>query len=102
METDSGATFVAGVSSGVVEPPLNDLWTIAGEEYLLAEFEAEDRRVSKTRDVMTHYHAVQIDDFLESFLEDRAPKVTGEDRRVVVEMAQAIYRSQKEGWPIQF
>jgi len=102
VETDSGATFVAGVSSGVVEPPLNDLWAIPGEEHLLAEFEAEDRKLAATHDVMTHYHAVQIDDFLRSILEDRAPAVTGEDGRVVVEMAQAIYRSQKEGLPIQF
>ena len=51
---------------------------------------------------MTHYHAVQIDDFLRSILEDRAPAVSGEDGRVVVEMAQAIYRSQKKGRPIQF
>ena len=31
VETDRGATFVAGVSA-IAEPPLNDLWTIPGEE----------------------------------------------------------------------
>ena len=41
VETD-GATFVAGVSE-IAEPPLNDLWTIPGEEPRLAEFQAEDR-----------------------------------------------------------
>ncbi len=42
VETDRGATFVAGVSA-IAEPPLNDLWTIPGEEHRLAEFQAEDR-----------------------------------------------------------
>ena len=42
VETDRGATFIAGVS-GISEPPLNDLWTIPGEEDRLAVFQAEDR-----------------------------------------------------------
>ena len=31
VETDRGATFIAGVSA-IAEPPLNDLWTVPGEE----------------------------------------------------------------------
>ena len=27
----------------IAEPPLNDLWTIPGEEHLLERFQAEDR-----------------------------------------------------------
>ena len=42
VETDRGATFIAGVST-IPEPPLNDLWTIPGEEDQLARFQAEDR-----------------------------------------------------------
>lgn len=102
VETDHGATFVAGVSSGVPDPPLNDLWTIPGEEGLLARFEAEDRALVGERDPMRYYHALQIDDFFGAILEGREPAVTGEDGRVVVEMAQAIYRSQQEGKPIKF
>ena len=102
VETDHGATFVAGVSSGVPDWPLNDLWTIPGEEDLLATFEAEDRALTGDRDVMQYYHALQIDDFLKAILEGRQPSVTGEDGRVVVEMAQAIYRSQREGRPVKF
>jgi hypothetical protein len=30
VETDRGATFIAGVST-IAEPPLNDLWTVPGE-----------------------------------------------------------------------
>jgi predicted dehydrogenase len=101
VETDHGATFVAGVSSGVPDPPLNDLWTIPGEEDFLAKFEAEDRALASGRDVMEYYHGLQIDDFLAAILEGRKPAVTGEDGRVVVEMAQAIYRSQREGRPVR-
>ena len=31
VETDRGATFIAGMTA-IAEPPLNDLWTIPGEE----------------------------------------------------------------------
>ena len=34
VETDRGATFIAGVSA-ISEPPLNDMWTIPGEELQL-------------------------------------------------------------------
>ena len=61
VETDRGATFVAGVSA-IAEPPLNDLWTIPGEEHLLADFQAEDRARFAAIDATTHYHALQIRD----------------------------------------
>ncbi|HSQ55195.1 MAG TPA: Gfo/Idh/MocA family oxidoreductase, partial [Gemmata sp.] len=56
VETDRGATFIAGVS-GVTHPPLNDLWTIPGEEHMLTAFEAEDRARFASLDATTHYHA---------------------------------------------
>jgi UDP-N-acetyl-2-amino-2-deoxyglucuronate dehydrogenase len=101
VETDRGATFVAGVSS-IAEPPLNDLWTIPGEEHLLAQFQAEDRARFAQFDATTHYHALQIHDFLRAVLDDRSPLVTGEDGRIVVAMFTAIYRSQRERRPIAF
>jgi predicted dehydrogenase len=101
VETDHGATFVAGVSSGVPDPPLNDLWTIPGEEDLLARFEAEDRALAAQRDVMRYYHALQIEDFLNAIVGGREPAVSGEDGRIVVEMTQAIYRSQREGHSVR-
>lgn len=102
VETDSGATFVAGVSAAVEDPPLNDVWSIPGEEDALVRFEAEDRELAKSRNVMTYYHGVQIREFLKSCLENRRPAVTGEDGRIVVEMAQAIYHSQRARRPIAF
>ena len=101
VETDRGATFIAGVSE-VAEPPLNDLWTIPGEEHLLAAFQAEDRARFGTINATAHYHALQIQDFLRALREGRTPLVTGEDGRVVVEMFTAIYRSNRERRPIEF
>lgn len=101
VQTDTGASFVAGVS-GITEPPLNDLWTIPGEERLLAEFEAEDRQRFRQIDATTHYHALQIEDFLKAILEDRQPLVSGEEGRVVVELFTAIYRSHELRRPVKF
>jgi predicted dehydrogenase len=101
VETDRGATFVAGVSP-IAEPPLNDLWNVPGEEHLLARFQAEDRARFAAIDATTHYHALQIQDFLWAVLDGREPAVTGEDGRTVVAMFTAIYRSQRERRPVRF
>lgn len=99
VETDRGATFIAGVS-GVAEPPLNDLWTIPGEEHRLAEFQAEDRTAFAAVDGTSYYHALQFADFFGAIREGRPPLVTGEDGRAVVELFAAIYQSSRERRPI--
>jgi predicted dehydrogenase len=96
VETDRGATFIAGMST-IAEPPLNDLWTIPNEEHELARFQAEDRARFAGIDAVDHYHALQIQDFLRSIIEDREPVVTGDDGRRVVAIFQAIYQSSREG-----
>lgn len=101
VQTDLGATFVAGMS-GIPEPPLNDLWTIPGEEHLLAEWETEDRARFGRIQPVQHYHALQIQDFLRAILDNRTPLVTGEEGRVVVEMFTAVYRSNQTRQPIRF
>lgn len=101
VETDRGATFVAGMSQ-IAEPPLNDLWTIPGEEGLLPQFQAADRARFAEVNATTHYHALQIQDFLQAVRDDRPPLVTGEEGRLVVAMFTAIYRSQRERQPIKF
>lgn len=95
VETDRGATFIAGVS-GITEPPLTDLWTVPGEESLLGKFQEEDRAAFAAVDGTVHYHLLQIRDFVQSVLEKRPPLVTGEDGRAVVELFTAIYQSQRE------
>lgn len=96
VQTDTGATFVAGMS-GIPEPPFNDVWTIPGEEALLEQFQAQDRRRFQQIDATSHYHRLQIQDFLQAILNDRPPLVTGAEGRKVVEMFTAIYRSSAEG-----
>src|SRR5260370_14423991 len=62
VETDRGATFIAGMTA-IAETPLNDLWTVPGEEHLLAEDQAEDRARFGRSDAATHYHALPIEEF---------------------------------------
>ncbi|AFZ67527.1 Gfo/Idh/MocA family protein [Deinococcus peraridilitoris] len=92
VQTDGGSSFVAGVTQQV-EPPLNDLWTVPGEEALLAGWQAADRQRAQDLDVMTHYHALQVSDFASAVLEDRPPLVPGEEGRKTVELIEAIYRA---------
>lgn len=98
-EIDTGSPFISGVTEKM-EPPINDVWTIPGEEHILASWNCEDR--SRPWNVMTHYHEVQLADFLCAVIEDRAPAVDGVAGRRVVELFTAIYRSQREGRPVQF
>lgn len=101
VQTDTGATFVAG-QSGIADPPFNDVWTIPGEEDALARFQTTDREHFQQIDATEHYHTLQIQDFLQAVLGDRPPQVSGIEGRTVVEMFTAIYRSQEEGRPIRF
>jgi UDP-N-acetyl-2-amino-2-deoxyglucuronate dehydrogenase len=100
-QTDGGATFIAGMSP-VLEPPVNDLWTIPGEESLLAEFQREDTERFRSIEPTVHYHALQDADFLGAVRDRRAPSATGADGRLVVEMIEAIYRSNYTRRPVRF
>ena len=48
VQTDGGTMFVPGMST-ITEPPINDLWTIPGEEHLLAEWKKAGRMGSFSR-----------------------------------------------------
>lgn len=100
-QTEGGSPFISGVTTEV-EPPINDIWSVAGEEEMLEVWQAEDRASVKLYNPMTYYHKLQIEDFLSSVLEDREPMVNGEEGRKVVEMFTAIYRSQRDGQPVKF
>ena len=101
VETDRGATFVAGMSE-IAEPPLNDVWTVPGEEGSLAEFQRIDRARFAEIKATEHYHALQIQDFLQAVRDDRPPLVSGVEGRIVVAMFSAIYQSQRDGKPVRF
>jgi UDP-N-acetyl-2-amino-2-deoxyglucuronate dehydrogenase len=101
VQTDGDAMFIAGMST-VTEPPINDVWTVPEEAGMLAQWQREDQNFFQTVDTTRYYHQLQIQDFLQSILEDRAPMVTGEEGRKTVEIFTAIYRSQRERRPIKF
>ena len=65
VQTDSGAMFIAG-SSGVLEPSVNDLWTIPGEEQLLDKFIEEDREFFRNIDPIGYFFTRQIEDFADA------------------------------------
>jgi predicted dehydrogenase len=99
VETDRGATFIAGVTT-IAEPPVTDVWTVPGEETQLAAFQAEDRGAFAGVDATSYYHALQFADFFAAIREGRNPLVTGEDGRAVVELFSAIYQSHRERRPV--
>ncbi len=101
VQTDGGAMFIAGVS-GIVEPPVNDLWTVPGEEDLLPKWKKEDSDFFLASGAMHRFHRLQIDDFLSAVLKGIAPLVTLEDGRKTVELFTAIYRSARDRRPVRF
>ncbi len=101
VQTDGGSPFVSGVTQ-YVDPPVNDIWTIPEESHLLPAWQEEDEQRCKQIDIMTHYHKLQVRDFLQSILEDRQPAVSGREGRKHVELFTAIYRSQRDGRPVKF
>jgi UDP-N-acetyl-2-amino-2-deoxyglucuronate dehydrogenase len=101
VQTDGGSPFISGVSQNI-DPPINDIWTVPGEEHKLAEWQAEDIAHGQAIDVMSYYHRLQIDDFLDAILNNRQPAVDGHEGRKHVELFTAIYRSQRDRKPVRF
>ena len=99
VQTDGGAMFVAGMTP-VLEPPLNDLWTVPGEEDRLGTWQGEDRQLFGTIDAATYYHRLQIADFLRAVKEGRQPLVSGKEGRKTVELFTAVYRSNRDRRPV--
>lgn len=100
-QTEGGSPFVAGVTTEI-EPPINDIWTVPGEEDMLPRWQQEDRQFAQTHDIMNYYHRLQIGDMLNAISEDREPMVNGEEGRKSVEIFTAIYRSQRDRVPVKF
>ena len=101
VQTDGGAMFIAG-RSGVLEPPVNDIWSVPGEEKLLEEWKKQDSEFFGKNDPTVYYMERQIEDFLQAIGNDTEPLVTGEDGRRTVELFTAIYRSTRDNLPVKF
>ena len=101
VQTDGGAMFVAGMTT-IGDAPFNDIWTAPGEEGLLAGWKQEDAELFRDIDPTTYFHRLQMQDFLGAALQGQVPSVSGLDGRRTVELFTAIYRSNKEGRPVDF
>lgn len=100
-QTEGGAMFIAGQSS-VLEPPVNDIWTVPGEEKMLEAWKMEDSDFFNRIDAAEYYIGLQIEDFLEAIFEERDPLVNGEEGRKTVELFTAIYRSNRDQVSVKF
>lgn len=98
VQTDGGAMFIAGVSS-ILEPPVNDVWTVNGEEAFLRTWEQEDKDFFKAIDPVEYYIRQQDRDFILAVLNDKGPLVTAKEGRKTVELFTAIYESAKTNVP---
>ncbi len=101
VQTDGGAMFIAG-RSGIAEPPVNDLWTIPGEEMMLEEWVKEDSDIFNSVDATEYYIRLQHEDFIDAIIRGEQPMVTGNEGRKTVEIFTALYRSQKERRPVRW
>ncbi len=101
VQTDGGAMFIAGMT-GVAEPPVNDLWTILGEENMLKEWVKHDTETFNNCDPTVRYIQYQIEDFIAAISNNSEPSITGEDGRRTVELFTSIYRSSRDNAIIKF
>ena len=92
VQTDGGAMFIAGMSN-IVEPPLNDLWTIEGEKDLLDKFRSEDEAFFKTINPTVYFFTCQIDDFCGSIQNGNQPVSTGEQGRETVRFIETLLKT---------
>ena len=119
-----------GASVGVIEEPegavgYNDVWTIPGEEHVVAESLAAhvaageyiyraDQETNQTeaphywptayrytRAAEPSYHTRQLQEFAQAIQAGRPPLVTGEEGRKSLEILLAIYESNRSGGPVR-
>lgn len=101
VQTDGGAMFIAGVST-ITEPPYNDIWTVKGEEELLARWKDADAKQFNSADSLYFYHERQMNDFLTAVINGTRPLIDGLDGRKTVELFTAIYHSTRDSSPVKF
>ncbi len=101
VQTDGGAMFIAGMSN-ILEPPVNDIWSVPGEQSMLEKWVEEDSKHFNSIDPTVYYMERQIEDYLHALEKNTEPLVTGKEGRRTVELFTAIYRSTRDNTPIKF
>ena len=98
-----------GAAISVLEQPegrvgVNDIWTIPGEEHeaarILSQEQAQAESTFGGSAQKLSYHGRQIQDFIQSIVDDREPAVTAQEGRKAIEIVMAIYRSNETGQPV--
>lgn len=82
--------------------PVNDLWTVPGEEHLLEGWIKEDEQLYNTVSMVEYPMQLQHEDFCDAIVHDRSPMVDGEAGRKTVELFTAVYRSNRDNAVIRF
>jgi predicted dehydrogenase len=93
--------FVAGMSN-IAEPPINDLWTVPGEEGFLKQWQKEDSDLFLSVNAIDYYYRIQMSDFLQAMSAGRNSSIPGREGRRTVEIFEALYRSQRDKRPVKF
>lgn len=99
VQTDGGAMFVPGMST-ILEPPVNDLWTIAGEQENLEHWKEKDTALFDSIDPVEYFFRQQLEHFSQAVLGNTLLVSSGEEGRETIKIIEGIYRSQKEGKPV--
>ncbi len=82
--------------------PVNDLWTVPGEEQFLDRWVKEDEQLYNTVSMVEYPMQLQHEDFCDAIIQNRPPAVDGESGRKTVELFTAIYRSNRDNAVIKF
>lgn len=93
--------FIAG-TTGVTEPPYNDLWTVEGEQGMLDVWKMEDFAFFKTIDPVGHFFRLQLEDFTQAILNDTTPSSSGEEGMETVKLIEGMYVSGRTGKPVRY
>jgi UDP-N-acetyl-2-amino-2-deoxyglucuronate dehydrogenase len=101
VQTDGGSMFLPG-QSAIMEAPLNDIWTVPGDEQQLEIWRAADTAEFNATDPVEYYVRQQNRDFIVAIAENREPLVTAREGRKTVEIFTALYRSMKERQPVRW
>lgn len=101
VQTDGGSMFLPGQST-MLEAPVNDIWTVPGDEQQLKTWQQEDTAEFNSGNPVEYYIRQQNRDFLLAVAENREPLVTAAEGRKTVELFTALYRSMKTKQPVRW
>lgn len=90
VQTDGGQMFIAGMSN-IAEPPVQDLWSVPGQQDNLAALVKEDTELFNSVDSMIYFHRLHLENFINAILGEEPLLADAEAGRATVEVCQAVY-----------